>query len=91
MSIHKNSLAAYIEIIDDGTKETRALMVLECIRKNPCSTAREIKNLLELKDMNDVAPRLTELKQSNLIKTGDKRVCTHSHKKVSTFLVNIMN
>lgn len=82
---HDNSLAAYMDIIDDGTKDTRAKMVLSYIRHHPNSTAREIMLGLGFTEPNTVRPRLTELKKAGFILESGNKKCDYSGKKVSTF------
>lgn len=82
--VHENSLKAYIEEKDERIIN-RQKQILDYIKKNNSVTAREIMIGLCYDDMNQIRPRITELKQQKLIHEAGKIVCSVSRKKVATF------
>jgi predicted HTH transcriptional regulator len=83
--IHENSLKAYIEEKEEDRIGRRQQEILKCIKRFKVVTAREIMLHLEYEDMNQVRPRLTELKELGLIREIDKTKCLWTGKTVSRF------
>ena len=61
----------------------RQHMVLSVLQsKGPC-TAREIANALHFDDLNNVKPRLTELKDAGLVKAENKAYDHETNRRVA--------
>ena len=85
MTVRENSLEAYREL--KGHLSDRAVLIYEFIEKKGISTERQIKNGLELDDMNAVRPRVTELIQAGLLVEGEKVIDKKTSRHVRTVLI----
>ena len=63
MSIHPNSMAAYVSSRD--LRETRRAAIIRFLREHGPATDREVMRGMGFDDMNAVRPRLTEAIQKN--------------------------
>lgn len=82
---HNNSLMSYIEEKEIGNIGKRQQIILDYLKKYRMATAREIMLGLDFEELNQVRPRLTELKQMNIVFEVDKIKCLFTGKKVSLF------
>ena len=80
MMVKDTSLKCYLEIQEEGIKDSATERVYEAIKRSPHPmTGREIAVLmLETPDMNVVRPRITEMAQLGTIVEAGKRPCTLS-------------
>jgi len=81
--IHENSLKSYIE--EKKKIGKRQINILQYIKRYRQVTAREIMIGLDLEDMNQVRPRLTELKQMNYIQELSKEKDLFTGKTVASY------
>lgn len=65
--IHINSLQAYFNEENETTFSKRESEIIETLRSIKSGTAREIMYYLGYEELNEVRPRLTELKQKGFI------------------------
>ena len=65
--IHINSLQAYFDEENETTFTKRQSEIIEALRDIKSGTAREIMHYLGYEELNEVRPRLTELKQKGII------------------------
>ena len=80
--ITDTSLEAYMELKGSREYKSKMMEVYEAIRKVPLMTGREYTTLILKKlDMNEVRPRITDLKDLGLVCVVGKRLCTISKKK----------
>jgi len=87
-NMHTNSLEAFKKI-DPSTRHYAVLMVY--VKHHPHAlTDREVMFELDFDDMNNVRPRITELKQEGLIvETDKKRIDSVTGHTVSEKMFNI--
>ena len=83
--MHENSLLSYIEEKESKRIDKRSQEIVSYLRRYKLGTAREIMIGLDYDDLNKVRPRLSELKQENIIFEVDKIKCLWSGKTVSVF------
>lgn len=72
-NVHINSIKAYHEELDKISKRQAKVWSVLTLRGRPM-TVREIMDELGTTDRNDVAPRVTELKEKGLIRTANNKV-----------------
>ena len=77
--IHNNSLLSYDQL--DGLNR-RCKAVVSALCDLGRATDRKIKDHLNLPDMNNVRPRVTELLKVGLLEECDQTVCEVSNKRV---------
>jgi predicted transcriptional regulator len=66
--IDSNSFTVYYHEID--TLNRNESLVYDAVKKNPNKTGEELMAILRTNETNKVNPRLTDLSNKNLIKTG---------------------
>lgn len=86
--VHENSLISYIEEKQEGKIGKRQAEVFNYLKNVKSATAREIMIGLKYTEMNQVRPRLTELKEYNLIQEINKVKDKVTNKTVSLFSIN---
>lgn len=88
--LHENSVLSYQEQTERGrVKHYRETIYSILMKAQKPLTDREIMDILNEKDVNNVRPEITRLKQAGLIKEVDKTVCTFTGKKVRQTVVVI--
>ena len=65
--MHENSLEAYFEEKKSKRLSKRAQEIVTVLKRYKTLTAREIMISLDYEELNQVRPRLTELKQANIV------------------------
>lgn len=87
--MHANSIEAY-KNIDKKTLREKILKIYEM--KYPCSlTDREVAFIIGAKDMNEVRPRISELKKSRKIEEVGKEIDYDTGKKVGNKILFVRN
>ena len=89
--MHENSLKSYLQEKEEGRLNKRSCEILEVLKLLPGQSARQIMLSLGYDDMNKVRPRLTELKQLNLIIETGKIRDIETGKRVSVFSIKQEN
>ena len=78
-TVRDTSLMTYFDMKKEGVYGSRMLEVFDAIRECPLMTGREYATLiLNKSDMNEVRPRISDLKDLNLIREVGKRKCSIS-------------
>jgi len=83
--IHSNSRKSYHENEDSGKGQTyrnRIQKLLEDTRE--CMTDRQIMDILNVVDVNNVRPEITRLKQAGVLREDGKVRCPITGKRVRT-------
>jgi len=81
---HKNSS----ESLKRVDRETRWNAILDALYLEGAMTARQLKNYLRLQDMNEVAPRITELIEQGRIREAGNVKCGYTGRPVRTVTLN---
>lgn len=79
---HPNSVASLRKV----DRETRHRQILDALYMG-AMTDRQIMRYLGLRDLNEVRPRITELKQAGRIREGESVVCRESGRRVRTTML----
>ena len=79
MSIHNNSMKAYVELDSLGK---RCRMVVKALDDLGRATDRVIKDHLRLSDMNSVRPRVTELLKLGILEECGTELCSLTNRTV---------
>ena len=82
MPVHKNSARAF-HSLDTSTRHSQ---VLRALRQGP-ATARTVMKRCGYTDMNQVRPRITELKKVRRVYEMSDVVCPETNKSVALFAV----
>jgi hypothetical protein len=77
--IHNNSYASYGQL--DGLNK-RCRMVVSALNDLGVATDRRLKNHLNLPDMNNVRPRVTELLKLGIVEECGTELCDVTNKTV---------
>lgn len=84
MPVAETSLECYFTPSVRENLNEREIKVLNVIRACPKMTGREIAWLMDCADMNEVRPRISDLKDKGIIVPVGKRMCTRS--KIKAFV-----
>jgi hypothetical protein len=81
MTIHINSKLSFKELqLSLGKRQGKILQAVTSMKK--LVTDRQVKELLELDDMNQVRPRISELLRLGVLKEGKAIKCPITGRKV---------